>query len=93
MGDADFHLPGNNINRRNDSVLDSSVELANVTKSEPSGSSSDSPHYPIQEPFVGAHNAKKYNVEWHEPEHGIKALKNDPIISDITGWLRSQKQQ
>ncbi|DBA70951.1 TPA: hypothetical protein ACH3X2_011394 [Trebouxia sp. C0005] len=89
MVDADYHLDGNHLSNRN---LDSAVELADVSKygASGSGSSSSSSHtHEIQEPFAGAHNAKKYKVEWHEAEHGVL---NDPLISDITGWLKHKKQ-
>ncbi len=81
MVDADYHLNGNNVSKRSDSA----VELADVSKSGASGSGS--PH--VQEPFVGAHNAKKYKVEWNEPEHGVM---KDPLITDITSWLKHHKQ-
>lgn len=84
MVDADYHLNGNNVSRR----ADSAVELADVSKSGASGSGSSNSHH-VQEPFVGAHNAKKYKVEWNEPEHG---MLNDPLISDITAWLQHHKQ-
>jgi len=89
MVDADYHLNGNHLSNRN---LDSAVELADVGKygASGSGSSGSSSHtQEIQEPFAGAHNAKKYKVEWHEAGQGVL---NDPLISDITGWLKHKKQ-
>ncbi|KAL3138605.1 hypothetical protein ABBQ32_006371 [Trebouxia sp. C0010 RCD-2024] len=82
MVDADYHLNGNNVSRRSDSA----VEMADLNK--PHSLSSDSPH--IEEPFVGAHNAKKYKVEWSEPDHGVL---NDPLITDVSSWLKHQKQK
>lgn len=83
MVDADYHLNGNNVSKRSDSA----VEMADLNIGVHS-TSSDSPR--IEEPFVGAHNAKKYKVEWSEPDHGVL---NDPLITDVTSWLKHQKRQ
>lgn len=85
---ANFHQDGNNLSKR----IDSAVELADVTKHNafgPGGSSSSTATHAVQEPFVGAHNAKKYKVEWNEHEY---AVLHDPLITDITGWLKQKKQ-
>lgn len=83
MVDADYHLNGNNVSKRSDSA----VEMADFDKAGPSFTSDGSPR--IEEPFVGAHNAKKYKVEWNEPDHGVL---NDPLITDVAGWFKHQKQ-
>lgn len=83
MPDADYHLDGNHMSKRTDSA----VEMGELDRPGSSFTSSGSPH--VNEPFVGAHNAKKYKVEWNEPDHGVL---NDPLITDVTGWLKHQKQ-
>ena len=83
MVDADHHLNGNNVSKRSDSA----VEMADLDKGGPS-TSSDSAH--VEEPFVGAHNAKKYKVEWNEPDRGVF---NDPLITDVSSWLKHQKRK
>lgn len=81
MVDADYHLNGNNVSKRSDSA----VEMADLD------GRSTSPDRPIIEaPFAGAHNAKKYKVEWNEPERGVL---NDPLITDVSSWLKHQKRK
>ena len=74
MVDADYHLNGNNVSKR----ADSAVELANAANFGNFGGVAD-------EPFLGAHNSKKYKVEWNPPEQGVM---KDPLISDITAWIK-----
>lgn len=84
MVDADYHLNGNNVSKRSDSA----VEMADLDAPGYSPSFRDRPK--IEAPFAGAHNAKKYKVEWNEPERGVL---NDPLITDVSSWLKHQKRK
>ena len=82
MVDADYHLNGNNVSHRTDSA----VEMTDFDKN---GNILNTGSSLLEEPFAGAHNAKKYKVEW---SHTDDRVLNDPLITDITGWLKHHKQ-
>ena len=82
MVDADHHLDGNNISKRTDSA----VELADAINFGTLNPSA----YAQEEPFLGARNAKKYKVDWNPPQQGV--LK-DPLISDITEWIKYSSRE